>query len=373
MVQTEATLSPCQMVRMALCPTEREGAREARVAAVEQQRTAMALLKMGVRSTWKATPQHCGACGVACLGTQCTSGTCDPLLLAAGQLNPNGITLHADRAYWVTPGNGDVASCSVGGCKGTPSLLANSGPGGPFFIVADESHAYWNDNKAGAIWRCPLSGCKPGTVPWLSTATISSLTQPTEMAQDADFVYWHSQAGIVHRAEKNSGAVDVLVSGLAGNGAVASNGTHLAWSDFTAKTLNLCTLPACSDAEVIVANAAVQSALAVDASHVYFGTSAGSLIVGRVGIQDSKTATLTSETTKIEDLAVHAGYVYFIEGTSSGRLARVDAAGGTLELIASNLKDPAGLAVLGNHIAVTLDGTGEIWRYTVPPNKSSTQ
>ena len=312
---------------------------------------------------------HCGACGNRCQGSPCVGGRCAPLRLAAQQGQPNAIAIHSGIAYWASPDLGSVFSCRLSGCASKPVQVWSSGEAGTvFFVAADSHHVYWNDNKHEHIWRCPRAGCALGTVPWLSKDQLSTLKKPTAIAVDSDSVYWHSQAGVIHRAAKSSGSAAVLASGVGSHGAVASDGQVLAWSEISQRRVVVCELPSCSPKTVVAKNVLVQAALAIVDGSAIFGTkhsknSTTDGFVAKVSVSGGIHQVLADGLGTVGAVAARSGTVYFVDESPAGQLGRVAAAGGTPEVLAAGLNSPAGVAVGDGFVVVALAGTGEIWRY----------
>ncbi|HMG57155.1 MAG TPA: hypothetical protein VK601_26830, partial [Kofleriaceae bacterium] len=90
-------------------------------------------------------PDNCGACGHSCNGGACQASLCQPVALAIGQNNPQGIAVDTGNVYW-TSGDGTVQRMAIAG--GAPTTLA-SGQTSPFGVAVDATRVYWT-NKAGA-------------------------------------------------------------------------------------------------------------------------------------------------------------------------------------------------------------------------------
>ena len=315
---------------------------------------------------------HCGSCGNSCLGGQCVGGTCAPLLLAAKQADARGVAIQDGVAYWANPGSGKVVSCPLSGCGGSPKVIASLGPKKAFFVATDSTHIYFNNNQDSEIWRCNLSGCSAGQKVWKSAANLPTLSKPTRLAIDAKNVYWHSQADAVHRAAK-SGSAAVAASGTGNHGAVASNGSQLAWTERTHHRVRVCDLPTCSKKSVLASKVNVPGAIAIDGKNVYFGTtqsksSKQDALVGHVPFKGGSPNALVKNLKTVADVVAHGQYVYFVEGASNGRLLRVPKKGGALEVIADKLNNPATLAIDSDFVVVTVAGAGQVWRYSLPGN-----
>ena len=90
-------------------------------------------------------------------------------------------------SYWVDPTGtkARVLSCPVAGCT-DPTVIADGEEtiGG---LAVDAKAAYWTTTVAGVLRVCrdPVKGC--GTA---STNLVTGLTNPKQIAQDAQAIYW---------------------------------------------------------------------------------------------------------------------------------------------------------------------------------------
>jgi hypothetical protein len=67
-----------------------------------------------------------------------------PTTIGAGQSNPESIVTDDSYVYWTNLNSGQVIRCAIGGCQGTPTILANVS--GPHDIAGDATAIYWADN-----------------------------------------------------------------------------------------------------------------------------------------------------------------------------------------------------------------------------------
>jgi hypothetical protein len=125
-------------------------------------------------------PMNCGTCGHSCLGGACTSGVCQPVVLASGQ----GDSIWQVPWYPYMNGNGDLD--------------------GPDRLAVDATDVYWL-NLRGEVMRVPIAG---------GTAVRVATTEPNPawIALDAEFVYFSTLEGEIFRVKKTSGSPFRLVS-----------------------------------------------------------------------------------------------------------------------------------------------------------------
>jgi hypothetical protein len=172
----------------------------------------------GVCADLQSSASHCGSCTNACEGGVCSGGACAfPMVLASGQLNPNGIALDATNVYWA---NGSMNKVPKSG--GAITTLGS--PGYSVATAVDASNVYWTDSIDNAIQRVPIAG---GTV----TSLVTMLIEPIGIAVDASNVYWAGfSTGTVNSVPIAGGAVATLVTNLTEPHAVAvdASGVYVA-------------------------------------------------------------------------------------------------------------------------------------------------
>jgi hypothetical protein len=104
-----------------------------------------------------------------------------PVVLATGA-SPNGIATDGMSVFW-TAGNttnpgATVNACAIGGCNGTPDVLA-SDPGTPQRIAVDASGVYWAN---GDVYALRVGSHTP--------VALTSGQIATDIAVDDANVYW---------------------------------------------------------------------------------------------------------------------------------------------------------------------------------------
>lgn len=106
--------------------------------------------------------------------------------LGAGVID---VALGKDRAFWLF--SGEIRSCPLTGCV-TPTTVVRGQS--PARMAPDGDNLYWVNTVANAIYRCPQTGCdRPELVATVDDASF------TQIAVDANHVYWTSRAGLFRR------------------------------------------------------------------------------------------------------------------------------------------------------------------------------
>ncbi len=275
-------------------------------------------------------PANCGRCGHDCQDGSCTGGVCQPV-----------------------------------------SLVTNGGK--LTYIRADTTHVYFVDRKAGSVQRVPKRG---GSVESIATA------QPPlfQLAVDATHVYFTAGTG-VSRVPKAGGSVDPL-SAQGGDEVALDDGAVYA-STFTvddtgaayrasrdganavvlAPNLRQCESIVPSGDTVFIGGAKVlrytttagsvttlanvyARRLAADQTAVY-AIGYDGLDVTRIDRASGATSVLATSPAmpRASDIAVDDTHVYWTTGVPSGFVLRVPKVGGAVEIIASQIDLPWGIAV----------------------------
>jgi hypothetical protein len=110
-----------------------------------------------------ADATHVYSAGVDGLLEMTTAGDAGAAVLYSGNDWPRSVAVDATDAYFVT-GNGIVMKCAIGGCNGTPTVVATGALVG-VEIALDANNVYWTavNGGPGTIFACPKAGCATPT------------------------------------------------------------------------------------------------------------------------------------------------------------------------------------------------------------------
>jgi hypothetical protein len=246
-----------------------------------------------------------------------TDGVVQRLVLATGAVTsvtpatlsrPSGLAVAGGTLVWTQQGDpsqsylvgSGVFSCPATGCTGAPTKLASGSTGAvyrAFTAASDGVNAYWSVLGTlggmyhdGSLYSCPLTGC-------VGNPTLLTTDQPvsTGMLLVDNTLYWTTES-----FPQSSGAGSVM----------------------------RCTLPSCDATKVVLAtNQLAPFRLAVDASYVYFTSTAGPNVLSRVPVGGGAVTHLFTGTTGgAYGVALDDTYVYFTvfgAGAADGAVVRL--------------------------------------------------
>jgi hypothetical protein len=288
-----------------------------------------------------SNPDHCGTCGHSCLGGQCASGLCQPVVLQyLGNQGATALAVDATHVFWASPvqrtrKNGEQpttlaeASGSVWGValdetsiywtdvyvglkrmnKDGSGDVASLGKGG-YRVAVDRTHVYtawqslWKISKAdGSIAELAQVGGEgialdeqfvyvttwtPGGV-WKvakqggGAKQLASHEYSAYVAVYGDMVYWTAQGGGsgVYAVSKDTTGVAELLASAATPYGIAADDRGVYWTEFD--TGNIWMLPTGSTTPIALATAQhAPRDLTVDEQAVYWTNDASYSAVSRV-------------------------------------------------------------------------------------------
>jgi hypothetical protein len=254
-------------------------------------------------------PTNCGACGHDCLGGGCEGGACRPITLATNE-DVIALAIDATHVYWLNAaGGGGAERCPLAGCVKDAGTAWSVAPT-PKALTLDTQYVYWTiSGSPGRVERASKSG------PLVDTIAPGQYS-PADIVVDDTYAYWMAQ-GNLERANKDGGTV--LAMGPSSVGPIALGNGTIFWvanaqihscstpscitvTDLTMtdqtnvralasgdnfvywlrnETIHRCAVAGCSQSPSVVGRATslTLTALALDATDVYFGTDNG--FVGR--------------------------------------------------------------------------------------------
>ncbi len=117
-------------------------------------------------------------------------GCTTPIVLATNQSPDNwgthGLAVDDTQVYWANEVDGNIVSCSIGGCGGTPTPII-TGELAPASVVVKGGTLFWGSILGGTVKKCALTDCTSTT-----TTLASGILHPASLFVDDTNVYWLS-------------------------------------------------------------------------------------------------------------------------------------------------------------------------------------
>ena len=243
----------------------------------------------------------------------------------------------------------DVFYVSVSGVGKVPkgggkaATLASGNYRSP--IIVDGTHVY--------VATGTLALSKVNKVTGQVTALASSDgSTPQRMALAGGYLYWTTYPGGVHRVATTGGSSEKLSPSGSDPLGVASDGTHVWWSNRTfGKNVIRYNLTS-KASEPVATGLAAPADVALQGTKVYFTDL--TQVLSRN--QDNTGAVAPVVTSILPDrIALDATHIYWNSNTAR-RVARAPLSGGGVTAIAKKLKSTGGLAIDVTHVYYTDDG-----------------
>lgn len=270
----------------------------------------------GCASDLVADPKNCGRCGHDCLGGTCMAGACQPIRLAVDRSNLLWMTIDATHVYFCE--NAVQRLGRVPKAGGAVELVSSSCSFQPASAVIDDTTIFVNDSAGvRAVPKVSLGAgtlILPGAVAVASDATslfvlrtvepvvagMSSVTElarsakpngtpvaiaraggTTRFAQDATTLYAAASDGIHQFAKNPAAGVDAGSSLLVANAEpadLAVDSTYVYYASRTTGSVKRVTKVG-GISDVMASGVDAPTAIAVDASGIYFASEDGGLIM----------------------------------------------------------------------------------------------
>lgn len=257
-------------------------------------------------------PNHCGACGHACLGAPCIDYVCDPLTLAFGQDLQKPIFLDAthvtftryvtasgpeDKIFRVPKDGGDakelattgkvkslvvlknrvvwsaavtveggeverrIESCALPDCTDRKVIVPHAHGGGDQVLATDGERLFWvngaaaSDARRFSVESCDVASCE-ATLATFAPARSGAWPHTPGFAVSDDYVFW-SVLGELHGCPKAGCTGDSRYPAPGTIGKVGTNGAEVFFMSFdgpeggNAKVM-ACAVTGCGNAPRIV-------------------------------------------------------------------------------------------------------------------------
>ncbi|HEY8073807.1 MAG TPA: hypothetical protein VIF62_06855 [Labilithrix sp.] len=165
---------------------------------------------------------NCGRCGRDCLGAKCTMGACEPITLAMGLSDLNYIALDATNVYlttydgkiWKVPKDGSMQQTAIATSAYALGLVVD----GTTLYWASNDYIYNGTTQLGGIWKCTLPACA-------DKAIVSPADEARFPAVAAGVVYFGSDGDQTIRRTLADGGNAIVTS--AGRPFTAVDATHV--------------------------------------------------------------------------------------------------------------------------------------------------
>jgi hypothetical protein len=295
------------------------------------------------------TPAHCGRCDHDCLGGDCLSGKCQPVVLASGVGAIQAIVKDAAFVYGTAAKGGSVWRAPVNGCP-DPSGCAEvlSTPGTEYRDIATDGEGlFFTDEAEGRVARIGKDGQNECTL-------AGGVSSPIGIAVDDTYVYWCALgANVIRRRAKTCGGTSTsqtIVSGTAAPHFIRLDASGLYWTKRTGGLLSWAQVSG-TPTEPVWAGSSPGGFMfspALDDEWVYWREGREEPIGGSARIvrapknRSGLLEVLAEDQPSPRHVAVDESHVYW---TSTESVRRIAKAGGTVETLATGFSSPHAIAL----------------------------
>lgn len=286
------------------------------------------------------------ACRVDCLGGTLAGGKCQPIQIIGAQSRPAFLAITATDVF-VT---GSVAhTITRGSILGGPAEIVASGDGavfGPQGVAVTGGYVVWASNQGGEIWRAAPHSTDPTPV-----RLAAGQSAPIGVATDGVYVYWASyDGGTIARTrirQRVGDPVEVLASGQNHPWGVAVRGGSVFWTNgggggsiMRFDVPALCGTPLPSPSTLVATAGGLPTALAVDATSVYWVDGSA---VKKVPVGGGAPMILASGQSNPGGIVVDAAHIYW-SSYGAGTITRANLDGSAAAVVATGQRQPFSMA-----------------------------
>lgn len=306
--------------------------------------------------------RNCGTCGHDCEGGGCFDGACQPFPLS-GAVDAFDMVSDGTTVYWVDgKTSGMVGRCGVSACTPTPVVSAQPMP---IRIALDSAgQPIWSQfgsgtTTDGSVWT--LAGSTP-------TPVATHRFAPQGVTADATYFYWAElDANQLVRAARAGGMPGTFGPPQMGPVSIVLDTAGFAyWTASNDGTVNRCPVASCTAAmtKAIVMGQTSPWGLAIDAGYLYFTDLQSTGRVVRCNHDGTGQMQLgggsQSNPLRIVSDGVHVYWTNQGSGANTGSV--MACTGATCAPIATGLATPAGIAVDAKAVYYSTEGDTTLWK-----------